>query len=44
VTQQTVQLQNELAVVQIVGSRYVSTVNLIKALGGGWADSQVYRQ
>jgi multidrug efflux system outer membrane protein len=44
VTQQTVQLQNELAAVQIVGSRYVSTVNLIKALGGGWADSQVYRQ
>lgn len=44
VTQQTVQLQNELAAVQIAGARYVSTVNLIKALGGGWADSQVYRQ
>jgi multidrug efflux system outer membrane protein len=43
VTQQTVQLQNELAAVQIVGARYVSTVNLIKALGGGWADSRVYR-
>ncbi len=43
VTQQTVQLQNELAAVQIVGARYVSTVNLIKALGGGWADSQIYR-
>lgn len=44
VTQQTVQLQNELAAVQIAGARYVSTVNLIKALGGGWADSKVYRQ
>ena len=44
VTQQTVQLQNELATVQIAGARYIATVNLIKALGGGWADSQVYRQ
>jgi NodT family efflux transporter outer membrane factor (OMF) lipoprotein len=44
VTQQTVQLQNELAAVRIVGSRYISTVNLIKVLGGGWAESQVYRQ
>ena len=44
VIQQTVQLQNELAAVQIAGARYISTVNLVKALGGGWADSQVYRQ
>lgn len=44
VTQQTVQLQNELAAVQIAGARYVATVNLIKALGGGWADSRIYRQ
>lgn len=44
VTQQTVQLQNELAAVQIVGARYISTVNLVKALGGGWADSRVYRK
>lgn len=44
VTQQTVHLQNELAAAQTVGSRYVATVNLIKALGGGWADSKVYRQ
>jgi len=42
VTQQTVQLQNELTAAQIVGQRYVATVNLIKALGGGWADSQIY--
>ena len=44
VTQQTVQLQNELAAVQIAGARYIATVNLIKALGGGWADSRVYSQ
>jgi len=43
VTQQTVQLQNELAAVQIAGARYIATVNLIKALGGGWKDSQIYR-
>jgi multidrug efflux system outer membrane protein len=44
VIQQTVQLQNELAVAQIAGARYIATVNLVKALGGGWADSQIYRQ
>jgi multidrug efflux system outer membrane protein len=43
VTQQTIQLQNEVVAVQIVGARYISTVNLIKALGGGWADSQIYK-
>jgi len=43
VTQQTVQLQNELAAAQIAGARFISTINLIKALGGGWADSQIYR-
>lgn len=44
VTQQTVQLQNELAAVQVLSARYISTVNLVKVLGGGWADSHVYRR
>jgi len=43
VTQQMTQLHNELAEAQIAGARYITTVNLIKSLGGGWADSQIYR-
>ncbi len=35
-TAQTTALNNESAVVQLEGSRLVTTVNLVKALGGGW--------
>ncbi len=35
-TAQTAALNNERTLVQLEGSRLVNTVNLIKALGGGW--------
>jgi len=36
-------LNAEQQTVQIAGNRIATTVQLIKALGGGWADSQVFR-
>ena len=37
-------LTAEQQTVQIAGNRMATTVQLIKALGGGWADSQVFRR
>lgn len=36
VTEQTTALQNERNAVSIFGSRMIASVNLVKALGGGW--------
>ncbi len=39
-TAQAVSLNHERTVVQLEGSRLAATVNLVKALGCGWADNQ----
>ena len=36
-------LQTESEAVQILGQRFVTSVQLVKALGGGWADSRLRR-
>ena len=38
-TAQAVTLNHERTVVQLEGSRLAATVNLVKALGGGWTDT-----
>lgn len=40
-TAQTVALNNRLAAVQLLGQRMTASVQLIKALGGGWHDQQL---
>ena len=34
-------LQNQREAVQTLGQRYVTSVLLVKALGGGWQDSTI---
>lgn len=40
-TSQTVALNNQLAAAQLLGQRLSRTVQLIKALGGGWRQTQI---
>jgi multidrug efflux system outer membrane protein len=43
ITAQGLALNAELLTVQLAGNRIGSTIRLIKAMGGGWADSQLLR-
>ena len=43
-TAQTVALDHEQTVVQLEGSRLVTSINLVKALGGGWQESDTKRK
>lgn len=41
VVEQIIALQNELALIDVRTCRQISSIRLIKALGGGWDDSQI---
>jgi outer membrane protein TolC len=44
ITAQSTLLSNERLATQLLGQQMVTSVFLVKALGGGWDDSQLHRE